>query len=40
MNEIGNAIRYLFLLLICFLPLGIWKAVEIIIWIYSHIGWK
>ena len=30
----------LFLFLFCFLPLGIWKAIEIIIWIFSHVRFE
>lgn len=40
MNAIGEGIKYLFLLLLCFLPFGIWKVIEIIIWVFNHLHWS
>ena len=36
-KSIGDLIRGLILLCIIFVPLGLWKLVEIIIWICRHI---
>lgn len=32
-----KALVFLLIVLACFLPLGVWKAVEIIIWCLHHI---
>ena len=32
-----KALTFLLVVLLCFLPLGVWKAVEIIIWVCHHI---
>jgi hypothetical protein len=43
MNGIGDGIGTLIFgligLCIIFVPLGAWKAIEIIYWIWSHIHW-
>jgi len=36
-DQIGKAICGLIGLLFLILPLGIWKAIEIIIWIFNHV---
>lgn len=39
-GELGNAIdaviKFMFALLIIFVPLGLWKLIEIAVWLYSH----
>jgi hypothetical protein len=37
MEGIGQGIVGLFIFLLCFLPLGVWKAVELVIWFFKHI---
>lgn len=39
MHGIGDGIAYLVWLGLIFIPLGIWKAGEIILWLVSHIAW-
>jgi hypothetical protein len=29
-----------FVVLLVFLPLGVWKAIEIVLWIFSHLHWS
>lgn len=36
-DSISNLISTLFFLVVVFVPLGLWKMVDIIIWIYQHI---
>ena len=42
MMGLGEALESLFnlaaVLLLIFIPLGLWKLVEIIIWIYQHVS--
>jgi hypothetical protein len=44
MNGIGNGLDYVFtmfwILLFVFLPLGMWKAIELIILFCNHISWN
>jgi len=35
---VGEAIAAGFILLCIFVPLGLWKLVEIIIWLYKHVS--
>jgi uncharacterized membrane protein len=35
-----SAMMVVLIVLLCFLPLGVWKAVEIIIWLCHHIHWN
>lgn len=37
MNKIGEAFLSLFWLLIILVPFGIWKIIDIIIWLLKHI---
>lgn len=37
-DGIGNLIITLCVLCIVFVPLGLWKAIEIIIWLYHHLS--
>ena len=37
---IGNVIKWMLILLAISLPLGIWKLVEIILWLCQHVRWK
>tara|TARA_R110000868_G_scaffold177887_1_gene417042 strand:+ start:273 stop:419 length:147 start_codon:yes stop_codon:yes gene_type:complete len=37
-DAIANMIATMFVLCCIFVPLGIWKLVEIIIWCYNHIS--
>lgn len=32
-----KALITLLIILACFLPLGIWKAVELVIWVWHHV---
>jgi len=34
---VGEAIAFGFILLCIFVPLGLWKLVEIIIWLFQHV---
>jgi hypothetical protein len=36
---IGRLIAALFCLCVIFVPLGAWKAIEILCWVWSHIHW-
>lgn len=36
-NNISNFFNMLLILCIIFVPLGLWKLIEIIIWIINHI---
>jgi hypothetical protein len=38
MEQMSKMILILFLLCLVFVPLGIWKLVEIVIWLFSHIS--
>lgn len=35
---VGEAIALGFILLCIFVPLGLWKLVEIIIWLFKHVS--
>lgn len=37
MDGIGAAIKGLLFLCVIFVPLGLWKLIEIIIWFFSHV---
>jgi hypothetical protein len=37
-DYIADTISILFILCVVFVPLGIWKLVEIAIWCYNHIS--
>jgi uncharacterized membrane protein len=41
MNGLGDAVgallKAIVILLVVFVPLGLWKLIEIIIWIWSHV---
>ena len=39
MTGIGDGIGTLFVILFCLFPLGVWKAVEILFWIYENLHW-
>lgn len=36
-DAIGSFITTLFVLCVIFVPLGLWKLIEIIIWLFRHI---
>jgi hypothetical protein len=36
-DGIGKLINTLLILCVVFVPLGLWKFVEIVIWVYKHI---
>lgn len=36
-NELGYLLEYLFYSQIILLPLGIWKLIDIIIWVIKHV---
>lgn len=42
MSNLGDTIKVLFItmaaLLIIFVPLGLWKIIEIIIWVFNHVS--
>lgn len=40
MEGIGKGIGTLFVFLFCFLPLGMWKAVELIAWVFKHVRFE
>lgn len=40
LDKAFNAYTKLFVILLVFFPLGLWKAGEIILWIWQHIEWK
>jgi len=35
---LGDMIKLMGYLLVVFLPLGVWKLVEIIIWLFEHVS--
>ena len=37
-RHIGNTIANLFILCCIFVPLGIWKLVDIVIWLWDHVS--
>lgn len=39
MTGIGNGIQYLFMILLFVFPLGIWKLVELIGWVWQNLHW-
>lgn len=36
-DAVGALIKALIVMVIIFVPLGTWKAIEIIIWIWNHV---
>lgn len=38
-KAIGELIAGLFILCVIFVPLGLWKLIEILLWVFSHIHW-
>jgi hypothetical protein len=36
-EHIEDAFKFLFIIFIIFVPLGLWKLIEIIIWIIKHV---
>lgn len=38
-SEFSSALSLLLGIVIISVPLGLWKLVEIIIWVFSHIKW-
>ncbi len=34
---LGKLVKFLFILCIIFVPLGLWKFIELIIWLIKHI---
>ena len=38
----GFAEAFVFLLILCvlFIPLGLWKFIEILMWVFKHIHWS
>lgn len=36
-NYVDEAIRGMFWLLVIFVPLGLWKFIDIIVWVFQHI---
>lgn len=36
-KDFGNAMVFMGILLLIFIPLGIWKLIDIIIWLFNHI---
>ena len=39
-RAIGDMIAFLFIMCVIFVPLGAWKLIEIIVWLYHHIRWS
>ena len=39
-DGIGSAMIVAFVLLCIFVPLGLWKLVEIAVWIFKHLHWQ
>lgn len=35
---VGETIAFGFILLCIFVPLGLWKLVDIVIWLYKHVS--
>jgi len=33
-------LQNIFVVSIILAPLGVWKAVELIVWVFSHVAWK
>lgn len=38
-NGIGELIRLLFIVACISVPLGVWKLVEIVVWVFQHLQW-
>lgn len=37
-DGLGDAIKFLFLICCISVPLGIWKAVDIVVWLFHHVS--
>ena len=40
MDGVGTALAALFAICVVSVPLGLWKLVEIVIWVLSHLRWE
>lgn len=39
-RAVGDMIAALFFLCVVFVPLGLWKLIEIIAWVFHHVHWS
>lgn len=40
LKELAALVDTLIILCLIFVPLGLWKLVEIVIWVWSHLSWN
>lgn len=36
-DAIGDLFKWMLIMLVVFVPLGVWKLVEIIMWLFKHV---